>query len=136
MDNDRDRPRATHSLERPRDGFRHQNDGYRNPVAQNFAASGREHHLGASRASFKGLDASGTLTHSNTQGHFHGNHMQGYQGKTFESNTLGESNNQASTNTLTNSMLPPRSGSTSRNPVIVDILKQELLSCKRQLKDQ
>jgi hypothetical protein len=40
-------------------------------------------------------------------------------------------------------MLPPRSGarndrggSTSRNPVIVDILKQELLSCKRQLKDQ
>jgi len=33
-------------------------------------------------------------------------------------------------------MLPPRSGSTSRNPVIVEILKQELLSCKRQLKDQ
>jgi len=33
-------------------------------------------------------------------------------------------------------MLPPRGGSTSKNPVIVEILKQELLSCKRQLKDQ
>ena len=37
-------------------------------------------------------------------------------------------------NTLSNSMLPPKS--TTSNKIMVEILKQELLSCKRQLKDQ